>query len=403
MNFQPCAIIPSRNHHLAMGGIVDHLVAAGMPVFIIDDASDEPARTRLAQLADAARGVRLYRFPTRQGKGGAVVKGFELGREAGFTHALQIDADGQHDLAAAASFLERGRANPEAVILGQPVYDTSIPFIRRWGRWLTHLLVMIETLSPRFLDSMCGFRLYPLAAVASLLATERVGTRMDFDTEILVRLLWRGVKPVTLPVRVTYPPGNLSNFHPLSDNWRMTRMHVRLLWGRLTRGIVKGNGEQPQHWARLAERGAYGGLRLLALLYRVIGYRGVLALLAPLVLYFYLTGPAQARASHRYLERVARARGECGTPGAIAGLRHAFAFARNVVDTCLAWIGEIDEGVIAGEDLAEVRRVVARGTGIVLVVSHLGTIELTRATLGPELRARIAVLMHAAPGGHFRR
>jgi glycosyltransferase involved in cell wall biosynthesis len=209
--------------------LVRRLRAAGLPVFVIDDASGETARGVLAGLHDDNDSIIVTRLERNQGKGGAVMAGFRLAIAAGFSHAVQVDADGQHDLDALARLLELSARHPAALISGQPIYDASVPLGRRLGRWVTHFWVWIETLSLRIADSMCGFRVYPLAAVAPLLAEGRLGQRMDFDPEIMVRLFWAGTPVVMVPVKVVYPVGNFSNFDVLADNWRMTCMHTRLV------------------------------------------------------------------------------------------------------------------------------------------------------------------------------
>jgi hypothetical protein len=151
---------------------------------------------------------------------------------------LQIDADGQHDTAQIAGFLAAARARPDAVICGVPRYDASAPLARRAGRWLTHVWVWINTLSLDIADSMCGFRVYPLAPTLALIDEHCPGERMDFDPELLVRLHWRGVPIVNRPTPVTYPPGGVSHFRPWRDNWAISRMHARLFFGMLRRAPV---------------------------------------------------------------------------------------------------------------------------------------------------------------------
>jgi len=233
MTFAPCAIVPTHNHWKALPQVVARLRALDLAVFVVDDGSDEQARRAIAALA--GEGVTVRRLEVNRGKGVAVVGGFQQARAAGFSHAVQVDADGQHDLDALPNLLAAAAAHPQALVSGAPRYDDSIPTGRKIGRWITHLWVFVETLSLRITDSMCGFRVYPLAAVDALLAEEAVGDRMDFDTDIMVRLFWRGVAPLMVPVRVSYPPGNTSNFDLLRDNLRITRMHTRLVLTMLSR------------------------------------------------------------------------------------------------------------------------------------------------------------------------
>ncbi len=406
--FRPCAIVPSRNHATALAGIVSRLRDAGLTVFIIDDASDEPARQAIAALNAPEQGVIVQHLAVNQGKGAAVMTGFALAAAAGFTHAAQIDADGQHDLSALAPLLSLGEAHPDAIILGTPIYDRTMPLARRLGRWLTHIWVAVEILSPRIIDSMCGFRLYPLTPVMALLREEPIGQRMEFDTDILVRLIWRGVAPLDIPVRVTYPAGNRSNFDPLRDNWRITRMHARLVLAmllrlpRMLRRRVQPAGA-PRHWSGIAERGAYWGLRFLAAAYSLTGRYGCMVVLLPVALYFHLTGVEQRRASKLFLRRAYKALGKGREPGRLDGLKHSLGFARNAVETFAAWAGGIDPDALDVPDKAEIGRVAASGRGIILIVSHLGNIELTRATLDAATRSRVIVLLHTRHAENYAR
>jgi glycosyltransferase involved in cell wall biosynthesis len=169
------------------------------------------------------------------GKGAAVIDGFNAAKGLGFTHALQIDADGQHNTNDIPRFLEAGRLNPDAMILGQPVFDESVPKIRLYGRRITNLLIAIDTLSLTITDGMCGFRLYPLAAVDKLISTAQIGRRMDFDIDIVVRLYWQGVEAINIPTAVHYPYDGVSHFRLWHDNVMISRTHAQLLFGMLVR------------------------------------------------------------------------------------------------------------------------------------------------------------------------
>jgi glycosyltransferase involved in cell wall biosynthesis len=179
--------------------------------------------------------VRLLRLPENQGKGAAVMAGFAAAASAGFSHALQIDADGQHDPMDVPRFVAAAHADPQSLVCGRPVFDASIPRYRFYFRYLTHAMVWLNTLSFDIPDSMCGLRVYPLPVVLPVLAAESAGQRMDFDTEVLVRLYWRNTRMQWLPTRVRYPLDGVSHFRMVRDNWLMTRMHTRLFFGMLRR------------------------------------------------------------------------------------------------------------------------------------------------------------------------
>jgi glycosyltransferase involved in cell wall biosynthesis len=234
-SFAPCAVIPIYNHKDTIAATVSALRQHGLPVLIVDDGSDAATRTVLDQLVAAQFGVQLLRLEYNQGKGRALSAGLLAAQAAGYSHALQIDADGQHDSADAPRFIEQARAHPQAVICGCPIYDDSVPKARLYGRYLTHVCVWIETLSLALRDSMCGYRLYPLASTCAQIRRRAPPARMDFDTEMAVRLIWRGVPVRNLPTRVIYPENGLSHFRMWEDNLRISAMHTRLLLGMLPR------------------------------------------------------------------------------------------------------------------------------------------------------------------------
>lgn len=230
-----CAVIPVYNHGATVGAMVAAVRAHGLACVLVDDGSDDDCAEVLRRLAANDPEVVLERLARNQGKGGALIAGFSEAARLGYTHALQLDADGQHDVGDIGRFLELAAAHPQAVICGCPRYDDSVPRSRLYGRYATHVWVWINTLSLDIRDSMCGFRVYPLAPVMALIADHRLGRRMDFDTEILVRLHWRGVEIVNQPTRVRYPADGVSHFRLLRDNLLISRMHALLFLGMLRR------------------------------------------------------------------------------------------------------------------------------------------------------------------------
>ncbi|MCL7714682.1 glycosyltransferase family 2 protein [Stenotrophomonas mori] len=232
--FAPLAVIPVYDHEHAIAAVVDGVRAGGLPCLLVDDGSHASCAGVLDALAGLP-GVALLRLGRNQGKGGAMLAGFAEAARRGFSHVLQIDADGQHNTGDVPRFVAAARACPQAVICGIPAYDASVPKARLYGRYATHVWVWINTLSLHLRDSMCGFRVYPLAPVLRLVGEERIGRRMDFDSEILVRLFWRQVPVQHLSTRVTYPLDGVSHFDVWRDNLRISGMHARLFFGMLAR------------------------------------------------------------------------------------------------------------------------------------------------------------------------
>jgi glycosyltransferase involved in cell wall biosynthesis len=234
--FKPCVVIPVYNHEHAVGAVVNAVLVTGLPCILVDDGSSAACAQVLDALAAASpQRVFLVRHKINQGKGAAVITGAKYAADQGYTHLLQVDADGQHCIADVTRFIEAAAAAPEALIVGYPQYDESVPAVRLYARYLTHIWVWINTLSLDIKDSMCGFRVYPIAPLLALVQRQKLGSRMDFDTEVLVRLYWQGVQVVNLGTRVGYPADGVSHFRLLRDNVLISRMHATLFFGMLVR------------------------------------------------------------------------------------------------------------------------------------------------------------------------
>ena len=228
--------MPVYDHHAALPRLTDALRSTQLTCWLVDDGSHaECAKAVETVCADNPQWMRRLRLESNQGKGAAVLAGVRAAHGAGFTHAVQIDADLQHDPSHIVDFIAAAERNPEAVINGVPQYDASVPAIRLHGRRITTVLVWVHTLSRKIADAMCGFRLYPIAPVVELDHRARIGRRMEFDADIIVRLFWAGVPVVNLKTPVTYPADGVSHFRMLRDNLRMAWLHLRLLAGMLVR------------------------------------------------------------------------------------------------------------------------------------------------------------------------
>ncbi len=233
---RPCVVVPVFDHERALPVLIELLRQAHLPCWLVDDGSGRECATAIDELVAANFDwLRLERLHVNRGKGAAVVAGLLAAARGGYTHAVQIDADGQHDARDIAKFVAASRAAPEAVINGVAQYDASVPAVRLYGRMITNRLVWVWTLSRDIADSMCGFRVYPVAPMLQLERTRPIGRRMQFDTDSIVRLHWSGVPVVNLRTPVTYPADGVSHFNMVRDNLRMTALHLRLAAGMLRR------------------------------------------------------------------------------------------------------------------------------------------------------------------------
>ncbi len=233
-----CVLLPSYNSGPMLARVAAEVVALDFPVWIVLDGSTDGSGRGLAPLLQANPAVRCIRLEKNAGKGGAVLAGMRAAQAEGLTHALVMDADGQHAVEAAGTFLERSRREPGAMILGVPIFGADAPVERVKGRRVGNWWANLATLWGGIGDSLFGFRVYPIAETVEILESIRTARRFDFDTEIAVRLYWHGVRPVNIPTPVRYPPreaGGVTHFRYLRDNLLLVATHTRLFFGMLAR------------------------------------------------------------------------------------------------------------------------------------------------------------------------
>jgi glycosyltransferase involved in cell wall biosynthesis len=235
MAFNPCILIPIYNNKETIHDVALSLECFGLPCVIVDDGSDAETRHVLDRLETDFDWISVIHRTENGGKGAAMATGFRHAARSGYTHAVQIDADGQHDSADVPRFLELAERYPGSLILGKPVFDESAPAARRYGRHITTFWVCIETWATDIKDALCGFRCYPLEPVMKLYAQSTIGRGMVFDTEIAVRLHWNGVPMVNVETKIDYLQDGISHFDYVADNLRISALHAKLLFGMLIR------------------------------------------------------------------------------------------------------------------------------------------------------------------------
>jgi glycosyltransferase involved in cell wall biosynthesis len=231
-------LIPSYNPGAKFYETVRGARQCWTPVWVVVDGSTDGSTEGLLAMAAQDTGLRVIVLPRNQGKGAAVLHGLEQAAVAGFSHVLTMDSDGQHPPEPIAAFMAESLRQPAAMILGVPVFDASAPALRVKGRRVSNWWANLETLWAGIGDSLFGFRVYPVDALRRVMRQQPWMRRFDFDPEAVVRLCWRGVRPVNLPAPVRYysaAEGGVSHFRYVRDNLLLTWMHTRLFFGFLVR------------------------------------------------------------------------------------------------------------------------------------------------------------------------
>jgi glycosyltransferase involved in cell wall biosynthesis len=241
-------LIPSYNPGDKVFETVSAALAVWSPVWVVVDGSTDGTGEALERLAEQQPALRVLTLSQNQGKGSAVLHGMVAARTAGFTHALTMDSDGQHPATLIPTFMQASQRDARALVLGRPVFDASAPMLRVRGRRVSNFWANLETGFAGIGDSLYGFRVYPIADAVSVMQSSRWMRRFDFDPELSVRLVWRGLRPLNLDAPVKYlseSEGGVSHFQYGRDNVLLTGMHLRLfaeavvrapalLWRRLT-------------------------------------------------------------------------------------------------------------------------------------------------------------------------
>lgn len=224
-------LIPSYNPGNKVFATVRGARAHWDPVWVVVDGSTDGTGEILTSMAAEDPALQVLLRPRNCGKGAAVLYGLRAALARGFTHALVMDSDGQHPVDRIAAFMAASLAAPEAMVLGEPVFDARAPRLRVNGRKISNWWANLETLWMGIHDSLFGFRVYPIAPLVRVMRLQPWMRRFDFDVEAVVRLCWQGVRPINLPAKVEYfsaAEGGVSHFNYWRDNALLSWMHARL-------------------------------------------------------------------------------------------------------------------------------------------------------------------------------
>ena len=207
-------------------------------VWVVIDGSTDASPAALQAFAAEMPRLKVVQLPQNQGKGAALLHGVKASKDAGFSHVLTMDADGQHPADQIPSYVALAQRYPEAVMIGVPTFGPEAPSVRVQGRKISNFFVHVETLGWGVGDCLFGMRMYPCEALLRAFAKTAFARRFDFDAEIAVRLAWLGVPMLNVPTPVRYltkDEGGISQFRYGRDNALLTWMHARLMIGAMLR------------------------------------------------------------------------------------------------------------------------------------------------------------------------
>lgn len=395
--FKPIVVIPTYNHYRELPSIIEKIKCHGIDILIVNDGSDESTGKKLTEIAEETS-VNLLNMVKNGGKGSAVKAGIRYAHKNGYSHCVQIDADGQHDLSDLPHILKLARKDPQRVILGNPLFDLSTaPKSRILGRKITNFWIAVETMSLDIKDGLCGYRCYPVAPTMEIIDKVKTGNRMDFDPEILVRLRWQGVQVRSFDTRVNYGDKEPSNFNVLTDNIRISWLFMKLFWIGLAVLIRKAAFPQrsESNWSQIKERGNKFGIYITFFFYKLLKKRLTQILLQPVLFYFFSTDKKGRDASREYLNKIYKNKSHLSfKPGLAAAFIHYNSFASSLLDQIgIRMSGKRNDFKISLSGYEEVETLLRNNKGAVFIGAHFGNFDVIRL-LAKDPSMKLKVLMY---------
>lgn len=234
-------LIPSYNTGEILLRTIREALDHWLPVWVVVDGSTDNTVERLKTMTESEPELRVIVNPKNLGKGAAVLNGLRAAAKEGYTHALIMDADGQHPAKDIQKVMAVSQSFPESMVLGLPVFDGTAPKERLAGRKVANFFVDLVTWGGGIGDSLFGFKLYPVRPLIEVMESGLFARRYDFDAEVAVKLVWRGCRPINVPCPCRYlsvSEGGISHFNYYRDNALLTFMFARLIIGMLVRSPI---------------------------------------------------------------------------------------------------------------------------------------------------------------------
>jgi glycosyltransferase involved in cell wall biosynthesis len=219
-----CVIIPTYNNAATLAQVIQDVALYSKHIIVINDGSTD----NTVEVVKQFPAVQFITYEQNVGKGWALRAAFRYAIEKGYKYAISIDSDGQHFAKDLPAFINKLEEEPNAVIIGaRNMGQASVPGGSSFGNKFSNFWFKVETgiTSP---DTQSGYRLYPLEPLKKMRFITR---KYEFEIEVLVRLAWKGVKVISVPVTVYYAPKEerISHFRPFKDFFRISVLNTVLV------------------------------------------------------------------------------------------------------------------------------------------------------------------------------
>ena len=222
--YRVCVIIPTYNNAATLQKVIEEVSMYTNNIIVVNDGSSDDSLNIIKQFPF----VHLVSYPDNVGKGWALRQGFAAAINLNYQYAISIDSDGQHFAYDLPAFINQLMLEQHTVIIGaRNMNQAAIPGSSSFGNKVSNFWFKVETgiTAP---DTQSGYRLYPLGPIKTMRFFTR---KYEFEIEVLVRLAWKGIKVVPVPVSVYYAPKEerISHFRPYKDFFRISVLNTILV------------------------------------------------------------------------------------------------------------------------------------------------------------------------------
>jgi glycosyltransferase involved in cell wall biosynthesis len=223
--YKCCVVIPTYNNQRTLRQVITEVLVYTNNVIVINDGSTD---TTADILKDFGRSIEVVTHPKNLGKGKALRNSFQKAKELGYTHVITIDSDGQHFASDLPSFIQEVIKRPDTLVIGaRNMEQAGIPGKSSFGNKFSNFWYWVET-GIKLDDTQSGYRLYPIQALEKI---RFVTNRFEFEIEVIVKAVWKGLKIKNIPVKIYYAPGDnrVSHFRPFADFSRISVLNTYLV------------------------------------------------------------------------------------------------------------------------------------------------------------------------------
>jgi len=223
-----CVLIPTYNNAQTLEAVIRSVAAYTHQVIVVNDGSTDETEKILERFPF----IRKLSYMPNRGKGNALKRGFRYALELHYRYAITIDSDGQHYAQDLPAFLDAIEQRPDCLIIGARNMDQAhIPGKSSFGNRFSNFWFWVET-GIKLPDTQSGYRLYPLQPMRKMKFFTR---KYEFEIETPVRIAWKGVPVISVPVSVYYPPAEerVSHFRPFKDFTRISILNTFLTFTAL--------------------------------------------------------------------------------------------------------------------------------------------------------------------------